>query len=240
MKLFRTLLPALLALAALSSCLGAGAQEAVIRKNLAEREPQMPKIDEISKTPMPGLYELRVNGSDILYTDASGNFLIQGSLIDTRARRNLTEERIAKLTAVDFVKLPVADAFTIVRGNGKRQMAVFEDPNCPYCKHFERDLQGVDNVTIHMFLIPILGHDSPEKSRNVWCAKDRAKAWQDLMVRDIAPPAASCDTSAIARNLAFAQEHAITGTPTLFFANGARVPGYIDTQQVEKLLASAK
>lgn len=239
MKILKTLLHALLALAALSSCLGVGAQEAVIRKNLAERVPQLPKIDSVSPTPMPGLYEVRVNGSDILYTDASGNFLIQGSLIDTRARRNLTDERVEKLTAVDFAKLPMQDAFTIVRGDGKRQMAVFEDPNCPYCKHFERDLQGVDNVTVHMFLIPILGHDSPEKSRNVWCAKDRAKVWQDWMVHDIVPPPANCDTAAIARNLAFAEAHRVTGTPTLFFADGARVPGYINTQQIEKLLASA-
>ncbi len=240
MKLLRALLPALLALAALTACLGAGAQEAVIRKNLAERVPQMPKIDEVSKTAMPGLYELRVNGSDILYTDAQGNFLIQGSLIDTRLRRNLTEERVDKLTAVDFATLPVKDAFTVVRGNGKRQLAVFEDPNCPYCKHFERDLQSVNNVTIHMFLLPILGHDSPEKSKNVWCAKDRAKAWQDLMLKDAAPPAATCDITALTRNLAFATRYKITGTPTLFFANGARVPGYIDAQQVEKYLADAK
>ncbi|WHZ10523.1 MAG: Thiol:disulfide interchange protein DsbC [Burkholderiaceae bacterium] len=220
----------------------AHAQEAVIRKNLAERVPMMPKIDEVRKSAMPGLYELRVNGSDILYTDEQGNFLIQGSLFDTRARRNLTEERIDKLTAVDFATLPLRDAVTIVRGNGKRQIAVFEDPNCPYCKHFERDLQSVDNVTVHLFLIPILGGDSPEKARNVWCAKDRAGAWQALMLRGVAPPAAaaSCDTGALGRNLAFAERYRITGTPTVFFSNGARVPGYMNAQQVEKLLADAK
>ncbi|MEO7128528.1 MAG: DsbC family protein, partial [Rhodoferax sp.] len=141
MKLLKALLHILLAVTALTACLGASAQEAVIRKNLAERVPQMPKIDEVSKTAMPGLYELRVNGSDILYTDSEGNFLIQGALIDTKLHRNLTEERVDKLTAVDFATLPVKDAFTVVRGNGKRKLAVFEDPNCPYCKHFERDLQ---------------------------------------------------------------------------------------------------
>ena len=106
------------------------AQEAVIRKNLTERLPNLPKIDEVSKAPMAGLYELRVNETEIFYTDAEGNFLIQGSLIDTKAKRNLTEERVEKLSAIDFDALPLKDAFTVVRGNGKRKMAVFEDPNC--------------------------------------------------------------------------------------------------------------
>ena len=139
------------------------AQEAVIRKNLAERIPQLQKIDEVSKSPIAGLYEVRVNGTDIFYTDAQGDFLIQGSLIDTKLRRNLTDERVEKLTAINFDALPLKDAFTIVRGNGKRKLAIFEDPNCGYCKRFERDLQKVDNVTIHTFLYPILGPDSVRK-----------------------------------------------------------------------------
>ena len=235
----------LLAAAGLAACLfgavfgsaAAHAQEAAIRKNLAERVPMMPKIDEVRKTAMPGLYELRVNGSDILYTDEQGNFLIQGSLIDTRARRNLTEERVEKLTSVDFAALPFKDAFTIVRGNGKRQVAVFEDPNCPYCKHLQQELQSVDNVTVHMFVIAILGGDSPAKAQNVWCAKDRAAAWQALMLQGVAPPAAKCDTGALTRNLAFAERYRITGTPTLFFADGTRVASYIKADQIEKLLA---
>ncbi len=239
MKLLKNLLLTLLATAALTASLGAFAQEATIRKNLAERIPQLQKIDEISKSPMPGLYEVRVNGTDIFYTDAEGNFLIQGALIDTRQRRNLTEERVEKLTAVDFDALPLKDAFTIVRGNGKRKVAVFEDPNCGYCKRFERDLQKVDNITIHLFLYPILSPDSADKSRNIWCAKDKAKAWTDWMLRDQQPAAASCDTAALNRNLEFGKKHKITGTPTLIFADGARVPGAINAQQVEKFLAEA-
>lgn len=213
----------------------AQAQEATIRKNLGERVPQLQKIDEISKTPMPGLFEVRVDGQ-LLYTDAEGNFLIQGELIDTRAHRNLTEERLTKLNAIDFAALPVKDAFTVVRGNGKRKVAVFQDPNCGYCKRFERDLQKVDNITVYMFLYPILGADSADKSRNLWCAKDKAKAWQDWMVRDQAAPAASCDTAAIARNVEFGKRHKISGTPTLIFSDGTRVPGAIAAAQVEKLL----
>jgi len=228
------------ALAALVAATGAPAQEATIRKNLAERIPQLQKIDEVSKSAMPGLYEIRVNGTEIYYTDSEGNFLLQGNLIDTRQRRNLTEERVDKLTAISFDALPLKDAFTIVRGNGKRKLAVFEDPNCGYCKRFERDLQKVDNVTIHMFLYPILSADSNEKSKNIWCTKDRAKAWQDWMVRDKAAATASCDISAIERNVEIGRKHKITGTPTLIFADGTRVPGAITAAQVEKYLTDAK
>jgi thiol:disulfide interchange protein DsbC len=216
------------------------AQEAVIRKNLAERLPALSKIDEVSKTPMNGLYEIRVNESDIFYTDAEGNFLLQGNLIDTKAKRNLTEERVEKLSAIDFAALPLKDAFTQVRGNGKRKMAVFEDPNCGYCKRFEHDLQKVNDVTIHTFLIPILSPDSAEKAKNIWCAKDKNKAWLDWMVRDQPAAKASCDTAALERNLAFSKKYKITGTPTVFFADGSRVPGAISAPQIEKMLASAK
>ena len=232
------LIPSLLAAASLGLALTATAQEPAIRKTLAERIPQLEKIDEVRATPMGGLYEVRV-GTDLFYTDAKGNFLIQGELIDTKARRNLTEDRINKLTAVDFNALPLQDAFATVRGNGKRKLVVFADPNCGYCKRFERDLQNVDNVTIYTFLYPILSPDSAEKSRNIWCAKDRNNAWNDWMLREKTPAAASCDTAALQRNLAFGKKHKITGTPTLIFANGARVPGAIGAADIEKRLAEA-
>ena len=232
------LIPSLLAAASLGLALTATAQESAIRKTLAERIPQLEKIDEVRATPMGGLYEVRV-GTDLFYTDAKGNFLIQGELIDTKARRNLTEDRINKLTAVDFNTLPLQDAFATVRGNGKRKLVVFADPNCGYCKRFERDLQNVDNVTIYTFLYPILSPDSAEKSRNIWCAKDRNNAWNDWMLREKTPAAASCDTAALQRNLAFGKKHKITGTPTLLFANGARVPGAIGAADIEKRLAEA-
>ncbi len=218
------------------------ADEADIRKNLMERLPQLGKIDEINKSPIPGLFEVRANGTEIFYTDALGNFLLQGDLIDTKEKRNLTEERINKLTALAFADLPMKDAFTIVRGNGKRKIAVFEDPNCGYCKRFERDLQKVDNVTISMFLYPILSADSAEKSRNIWCAKDKNKAWMDWMVRDVSPAPAlpKCDATALMRNVELGKKHKITGTPTLIFADGTRVPGAINAEQVEKYLADAK
>lgn len=236
MKLLKTALLALIS----GLSLGALAQEATIRKNLTERLPNLPKIEEISKTPMPGLFEVRVNQTDIFYTDEQGNFLIQGSLFDTRTRLDLTEQRVEKLTAIDFKDLPFKDSFTIVRGNGKRKMAVFEDPNCGYCKKFERDLLKVDNVTVHVFLYPILGADSNEKSKNIWCAKDKGKAFLDWMVRDINPPSASCDTSAITRTVEFGRKNRITGTPAMVFADGTRVPGAIGPERIEKFLTEAK
>lgn len=212
--------------------------EATLRKNLNERVPQMGKVDEIARTPMPGVYEVRV-GTDLFYTDAEGNYLLNGQMIDTRNKRNLSEDRLDKLLAVDFNALPAKDAFTIVRGNGKRKLAVFEDPNCPYCKHFERELQKVDNVTVYMYLYPILGPDSTDKSRNLWCTRDKGKAWQDWMLRGepAAKAEANCDLTALARNLEFGKTHKITGTPTLFFTSGQRVPGAIGTADIEKLLA---
>jgi thiol:disulfide interchange protein DsbC len=215
-------------------------EEALIRKTLKERMPQIRPIDEVKRTPMAGLFELRVEGSEIYYTDAGGNFLIQGRLIDTKTQRDLTEERIQKLLTVDFKSLPFKDAIVMVRGKGERKMAMFEDPNCGYCKRFERDLQSIDNVTVYLFVYPILGKDSVEKSNAIWCAKDRAKAWQDYMLRDQIPASSACDTAAVKRIVDFGQKQKITGTPTTFFVDGTRVTGAVDMAQIEKLLSTAK
>ncbi len=237
------LLTALVLLPATARSQGSGltaAQEATLRKTLTDRLPGMPKIDEIRRTPMTGLFEIRM-GLDIVYTDATGGFLIQGQLMDTRTRQDLTQERLDKLNAIAFESLPIRDAITIVRGNGKRKLAVFQDPNCGYCKRFERDLQKVSDVTIYMFLIPILGPSSTEQARNVWCARDKAQAWTDPMVSDkpAAAAGADCDSSALNRNLEFARKMRITGTPTLVFGNGNRVPGAIAAAQVDKLLSQS-
>ncbi len=234
MKFFVT---ALMATAAWGCAMAAQPQDK-IAKTLAERIPQLQAVDEITPTPMKGLYEVRI-GNDVFYSNATGDYLIQGELIDTKAQRNLTEDRINQLTAIDFKQLPLQDSIKIVRGNGERQIAVFEDPNCGYCKRFERDLQNVDNVTVHLFLYPILSRDSVEKSRNIWCAKDSAKTWNELMLKDKAPAASSCDIDAIQRNLALGRKHKITGTPTLIFADNTRVPGAIPAAEVEKYLAAA-
>ncbi|AOW14518.1 disulfide isomerase [Hydrogenophaga crassostreae] len=236
MNLIKTTLLAMLTAVSFAAV----AQEAVIRKNLTERLPNLPSIDEISKAPMPGLYEVRINQSEIYYTDAKGDFLIQGALIDTKAKVDLTEQRVTKLSAISFSDLPLKDSFTIVRGKGERKLVVFEDPNCGYCKRFERDLAKIDNVTVHVLLYPILGADSAEKSRNIWCAKESGKVFEDWMVNDVTPAAANCDAAPVGRNVAFGKKARITGTPTLFFVDGTRVPGAIPADRIEKLLSQAK
>ena len=230
------------ALILIVASVAAHAQESVIRKNLSDRLSQFKKIDEIKKSPIPGLYEVRVNGSDIFYSDAHGNYLVQGSLIDTKRMRNVTKDRVDKLLAVRLDDLPHKDAFKMVRGNGQRKLAVFVDPNCGFCKRFERDLQKIDNVTIQFFLYPVLGHDSVEKSKAIWCAKDPAAAWSDWMLRDQKPVLAdvNCDVTALERNLEFGAKYKIEGTPSTFFAGGQRMAGAMDATKLEEMLAAAR
>jgi len=220
---------------------GALADEAEIRKALAERLPNLPKIDEVRPAPVPGLFEVRL-GTELIYTDPKGLYVIQGEVIDTTSRKNLTEERINKLTAIDFAALPLKDAIVWKTGTGKRRIAVFADPNCGYCKKFERDLQSVKDVTVYTFVIPILGGDSPEKSRNLWCAKDTTTTWRNWMLEGSAPARAmgSCDSSALERNLAMAKKYRVTGTPAIVFEDGTRVPGALPAAEVEKRLLAAK
>ena len=226
---------------ALTLAVPALAQEAVIRKNLAERLPDFPKLDEITKSPIPGLYEVRI-GTEIFYTDEQGNHIIDGSVIDTRTRANLTQARIDKLTQIDFAKLPLNDAIVWKQGSGERKMAVFADPNCGYCKRFERDLSAVKNVTVYTFLYPILGADSIEKSKNIWCAKDRTAAWRDWMLEGAAPAKAmgQCDVAALQRNTEFGRKYRINGTPGIVFEDGKRSPGAMNTEQIEKQLLASR
>ncbi|WP_127996982.1 DsbC family protein [Piscinibacter defluvii] len=214
---------------------------AAIRKTIAERLPNFPKIDEITKTPIPGLYEIRV-GTDIYYSDEKGNHLIDGHLVDTATRTNLTQARIDKLTAIDPATLPQKDAIVWKQGTGARKLVVFADPNCGYCKRFERDLNDIKDVTVYTYLYPILGGDSPEKARNIWCAKDRTAAWRDWMLNGTAPPRAmgQCDASALERNAELGQKHKINGTPALVFEDGKRVGGAMNAAALEKQLVASR
>ncbi|MEW6707271.1 MAG: DsbC family protein [Pseudomonadota bacterium] len=243
---FLKLRPAALALAlglavGLLGVPAAQAQDAAaIRKNLAERLPNFPPIDEISKTPIPGLYELRVGGQ-LFYSDEQGNHLIEGHILDTRTRTDLTEARLEKINAINFASLPLKDAIVWKNGNGKRKIAVFADPNCGYCKRFERTLQEVKDITVYTFLIPILGGDSPDKSKAIWCSKDNTAAWRNWMLDGKMPPRVMgrCDAAAIDRNLDFSRKHNINGTPAVVFEDGTRAPGALPADQIEKRLAQA-
>lgn len=219
------------------------AQEATIRKAIAERLPDFPKIDEVTKSPIAGLWEIRL-GTDILYTDETGTFLVEGSIIDMRSRANLTEQRVSRLTAIDFKSLPLKDAIVWKQGNGSRKLVVFADPNCGYCKKFERELASVKDVTVYTFLYPILGPDSTEKSKTIWCAKDSTKAWRDWMLSGVPATSAEkdekCDLASIERNLALGRKHKINGTPALVFEDGRKVPGAVPPEQIEKQLAASR
>ncbi|MFM2053260.1 MAG: hypothetical protein RL456_1297 [Pseudomonadota bacterium] len=234
------LAPLAAALAALTLVAApARADEAEIRKTLTERFQNLPRIDEIRPTPMAGVWEVRI-GTEIMYSDARGTYLLQGSMIDTATRKDLTQERIDKLTAIDFASLPLKDAIVWKNGNGKRRIAVFADPNCGYCKRLEKDLLNVKDVTVYTFVIPILGGDSPEKSRSIWCAKDSTKVWRDWMVEGVAPQRVmgQCDASAIERNSALARKHKVTGTPAIVFEDGTRAPGAIPAAEIERRMAA--
>jgi thiol:disulfide interchange protein DsbC len=211
---------------------------ATIRTTLAKRLPNLPRIDEITRSPVPGLWELRI-GSQLIYSDAQGSFVIEGEIIDTARHANLTRDRIDKLTAFDFAKLPLQDAVVWQQGTGARKLVVFADPNCGYCKKLERDLNEVRDVTVFTFLIPILGGDSPDKARDIWCAKNNGKVWRSWMIDGTQPPAAGaqCDTAALSRNVVLGQRHGVTGTPSLVFENSERVPGIVSAQEIEKKFA---
>ncbi|WP_374434719.1 DsbC family protein [Inhella sp.] len=230
-----------LALAAMLGC-SAEANEAVIRKALAQHLPaHFPPVDEVRKSPIPGVFEVRF-GTEIKYTDAKGEFLIDGDLIDLKTRKSLTQERVDKLTAVNFDSLPFKDAIVWKRGNGKQRVAVFADPNCGYCKRFERTLQELKDVTVYTFVIPILGSDSRDKSRDIWCAKDSSDAWLSWMLKNRLPEKVSgaCDEAPLERNLAFARKYAIHGTPAVLFEDGTRAPGAIPLEALMERLAKAE
>jgi len=196
------------------------------------------KVEGVRKANVLGLYELRIGG-DILYADEKANYLITGNIIDLKTRQNLTQERLSKLSAIKFSDLPLDLAVKTVKGDGKRVFATFEDPNCGYCKKLVKELQAMDNVTIYTFLLPILSQDSAVKSRAVWCAADRAKAWSDLMVNGIAPAAGTCEAP-IEKVLALARKYNIRGTPTIFLSSGERIPGAVPVAQLEQKLAQIK
>ncbi|MEN3275773.1 MAG: thiol:disulfide interchange protein DsbC [Massilia sp.] len=237
----KTKIAALLALGMVASCVGAENNvEANIRKNI---EPRLggAKIESISETPYSGLYELRVGG-DILYTDKKAEFLFIGHVYDAKTSKNLTRARIDDLNKIKFADLPLNLALKQVKGNGKRVIAVFEDPNCGYCKRLRQTtLKDLDNVTIYTFMYNILSEDSFTKSKNIWCATNRVKAWDDWMINGKVPAAtpASCD-SPNAKVVELGQKLNITGTPAIFFTDGTRIPGAVDLQTLEAKLQSIK
>lgn len=194
------------------------------------------KVDEVRRTPVANLWEVRL-GTDLIYVDEKGQFaFIEGNLVDLRSNRNLTRERVEELLTIDFKTLPLELAFKQVVGNGKRVFAVFEDPNCGYCKRMRKDMVGLKDVTIYTFVIPILSPDSEVKAKKALCAPDKVKAWSELMLNGKVPDnPGTCETP-IAKTLELAKKLGISATPTSFFANGRRLQGYVPAAQFEKML----
>lgn len=209
-----------------------------LKSTLQARIPDI-QIKSISKAPIAGLYEVNV-GTQMIYTDGSGDYVIAGDLLDTKTRTNVSEAHLAELNKVDFAGLPLDRAVKVVKGNGSRRMAVFSDPNCPYCKQLETTLKSVDNVTVYTFLYPVLSPDSVAKSKAIWCSSDRAKSWESWMVDHQSPAGAGdCDTSALDKNLALGHGLNVTGTPTIILSDGRRLPGAVSASALNEALASA-
>lgn len=234
--MLKKLLPLALMLAFASQAV---ADEADIKKAMEARLGT--KIESVIKSGYLGLYEVYADGN-ILYTDEKMTaFIAGGQLIEGKSMKNVTEERMRKLTAIRFGDLPFERAIKQVRGDGKRVLATFEDPNCGYCKRLAKDLQKLDNVTIYTFLLPILSEDSIRKSKQIWCSADRAKTWNDWMLDGKAPAGRDdCDTSAVSKNQEFGRKLNISGTPTMFFGDGERVPGAMPLARIEQRLNQVK
>lgn len=217
----------------------AAASEADVKQAMQKKYPDV-QVESVTKTPLAGIYEVFAGG-EVLYVDENVNYMIVGGrLVDVARKADLTEERTRVLTAIKFDQLPLNLAFRMVKGNGKRRFAYFTDPNCPYCKRLDQELTKVTDVTIYLFLYPILSPDSVEKAKAVWCSKDRGKVYTDWMLNGNAPATpGNCETP-IEKILAFGRQKSISGTPTLFFADGQRRTGAVPADQINKLLDDAR
>lgn len=216
----------------------AHADEATIRKHLAERYPDSPPIVSVLPTPLPGIFEVYANNR-LFYTDANADYLMTGALIDTRARVNLSQQRLLELNKVSFDALPFEHAITLVKGKGERRLAVFSDPDCPFCKALEKSLVNLDNLTVYLFMLPLadLHPNAVGIAEAVWCAEDRAATWLAYMLKDVKPQGGKTCATPLAEIAQLARELRINGTPALIFSDGRIVPGALSSAQLEGLLA---
>jgi thiol:disulfide interchange protein DsbC len=239
-KLLAALAGALLSVTlSLTAC--ADSVEANIKKTLQKHLGAGTPIETVAKTPYSGLYEVKI-GAEIVYTDAEGKYIFIGRIVEAESSKDLTEARLEEVNKIKFADLPLDLAAKSVRGNGKRVIAVFEDPNCGYCKRFRKTLGEINDVTVYTFMYPILGEDSKTKVKNIWCSADRAKAWDDWMLNAKVPAAApsSCSAAANDKVIEIGRKLGVSGTPTVFFTDGTRVPGALEAKKLEAKFASIK
>jgi len=237
--LLRCLLAAVLLACVRVACADVDDADAQIRAAVRAAMPDA-KIDSITKLPYAELYEVVVDGNKIFYTDAKGQIGLFGSLFELKTRKNLTKARVEALSVTDFSKLPFDKAIVRVKGSGARKLAIFTDPDCPYCKQLEKELQGVTDVTVYVFLFPLpqLHPDAPRKARAIWCSADPAKSWNELMLSGKEPPDPATDCKTPIAEIAQLADHLnIHGTPGLVFANGKVVPGLVSREDLEKMLS---
>lgn len=237
--MFKRSVLSLLLVSSLLAC-SANADQAAIKKNLTAQFPGA-AITSITKTPYAGLYEVLIDGQ-IIYTDETAAYVFLGSVIDTKAKKNITNERMAKLNEVRFDNLPFENAIKFVKGNGSRKLAVFSDPECPFCKKFEQELTKVDNITVYIFPYPIAGlhPQATAAAKAIWCAPDRNAAWQDALLKGVLPKNDGNCKNPVEANVELGNMLHVSGTPTLIFANGQRVPGMVPADKLEKMLNSVK
>lgn len=219
----------------LTSIASANGPEASIKK-AAESFFTGGKVDSVRKLGILNLYEVQL-GSDLVYTDEKTSYFVVGHIIDPKTGKDLTQERIDKLTEIKFSELPLDIAIKQVKGNGKRVFVTFEDPNCSFCRKLAQEIQGMSDITVYTFLMPILSQDSVDKSKAIWCSADRAKAWNDYMTKGIAPAAGKCDTSALDRSTELGRRFNIRGTPAIVLTDGTKIPGFLTAAKLDEVLA---
>jgi thiol:disulfide interchange protein DsbC len=231
------------AAALLAIALAASAGEAEVRRMVQGKlRAAGSSVESVQKMPWGDLYEVVVRSADgpqIFYVDGAASVIISGSAIDAKNGKNLTEERKRKLTAIKWESLPFDWAITSVRGSGRRKIAILSDPNCPYCKRFETELQKLDDITVHIFPYPVIRPESVRQSKAVWCSKDRAKAWNDLMFSRIEPQAGTDCDNPVERLVAYGRKLGATSTPTWFVETGERYLGALPLEETKKLLDEA-
>lgn len=214
----------------------AQANETVIRKALTQQFPGA-QISSVTKTPYSGLFEVYLDGQ-LVYIDAKAQYVFAGDVIDLKNRANLTQARLNQLQAIKWDSLPLVNALKTVKGKGERKLVVFSDVDCPYCRKFEAELEKVDNITVYTFLYPIEGlhPKAVQASKQIWCAPNRNKAWDDYISRGSVPNNDGKCANPVDETIALGSKLKVSGTPTLFFANGQRVPGMVPAAQLERLL----
>ena len=220
----------------------ARADEAAVRRLIQSRVGAEVRIEQIERVPGSSLYEVAIRGADgpqLFYVDERARVIVVGQLLDGRSGLNLTEERLRKLNTIDWASLPFADAITTKRGNGRRKIAVFSDPYCPFCKRFEKDLAKLDDIVVHIFLFPVIRPESVPLTKSVWCSPDRARAWNDLMLRDIEPTASPDCPTPVEKLVALGRSLGANSTPTWFVETGERYAGAIPLEDTRRILDAA-